>query len=53
MLTRCLETLLEQNLVEKKDFQTIPPHTEYSLTERGKELVSFLQILDQWGRENL
>ncbi|QDK71685.1 winged helix-turn-helix transcriptional regulator [Lactococcus protaetiae] len=53
MLTRSLETLIEKNLVARKDFQTIPPHVEYYLTDKGRELVPFMQALDAWGRENL
>lgn len=41
------------DLVVKRDFQTIPPHTEYALTERGKDLIPFLQSLDDWGKKNL
>ncbi|AYG00752.1 winged helix-turn-helix transcriptional regulator [Lactococcus allomyrinae] len=53
MLTRSLETLIDKNLVARKDFQTIPPHVEYYLTDKGRELVPFMQALDTWGRENL
>lgn len=53
MLTRSLDALIQSKLVTKKDYHSIPPHTEYSLTNRGKELVPFLQNLDNWGRENL
>lgn len=53
MLTRSLETLMAYDLVVKRDFQTIPPHTEYALTERGKDLIPFLQSLDDWGKKNL
>lgn len=53
MLTRSLEVLIERGLVRRKDYQSIPPHVEYYLTEKGKELVPFMQRLDEWGRENL
>lgn len=53
MLTRSLELLIEHDLVIRKDFQTIPPHVEYYLTEKGIDLVPFMQRLDAWGRENL
>lgn len=53
MLTRSLKELIAYNLVKKKDFNTIPPHVEYSLTEKGASLVPILRTLDQWGKKNL
>ena len=53
MLTRSFDTLICHHLVSQKDFQTIPPHVEYDLTEKGRALVPFMKKLDVWGRENL
>lgn len=53
MLTRSLETLMSNDLVVKRDFQTIPSHTEYALTKKGKELIPFLTSLNDWGTKNL
>jgi len=38
-------------LVEKYDFETMPLHTEYELTEKGKSLMPILKDLNQWGKE--
>lgn len=52
MLTRSLDSLAENRLIKRQDYKTIPPHVEYSLTQKGKSLVPFLKDLDNWGREN-
>ena len=51
MLSTQLKELVTDDWVIKKDYNTIPPHTEYSLSEKG---VSFLPILESvfiWGSE--
>ena len=50
-LTRGLDVLIENELVEKYDFETIPLHTEYELTEKGNSLMPILKDLNQWGKE--
>jgi len=50
-LTRGLDVLIENQLVEKYDFETMPLHTEYELTEKGKSLMPILKDLNQWGKE--
>ena len=50
-LTRGLDVLIENQLVEKFDFETMPLHTEYQLTEKGKSLMPILKDLNQWGKE--
>ena len=50
-LTRGLDVLLENQLIEKYDFETMPLHTEYELTEKGKSLMPILKDLNQWGKE--
>ena len=50
MLTQCLRELEEHGLVERKEFGTIPPKVEYSLTERGNTLMPLLYELHSWGQ---
>jgi DNA-binding HxlR family transcriptional regulator len=38
-------------LIEKYDFETMPLHTEYELTEKGNSLMPILKDLNQWGKE--
>lgn len=48
MLTRTLDSLIEQKLVIRKDFLSLPPKVEYSLTENGEELFPLLEQLVKW-----
>ena len=49
MLTKQLRELEADGLVERKVFPVVPPHVEYSLTERGKTLEPILLALRDWG----
>lgn len=49
MLTQRLRDLESEGLILRKDFKTIPPHVEYSLSEAGIELIPALKLLCNWG----
>ena len=53
MLTQSLRELERSHLVERCNFDTIPPHVEYALSERGKTLIPLLRQLHVWGREQM
>lgn len=53
MLTKSLQELEEHHLVHRKQYDTIPPKVEYSLTERGKTLIPLLRELDAWGQRQI
>lgn len=53
MLTKSLKELEENQLILRKQYETIPPKVEYSLTERGKALLPTLNELYKWGEEQL
>ena len=48
MLTKCLKELENDKLVVKKQYNTIPPVVEYSLTKNGKSLIPALNNLYNW-----
>ncbi|MFM1615671.1 winged helix-turn-helix transcriptional regulator [Streptococcus mutans] len=50
MLTRSLDILIANELVEKVDCQTLPLHVEYQLSSKGKSLMPLLKQLNQWGK---
>lgn len=50
MLTKSLQELEEHGLVCRKQYDTVPPKVEYSLTEHGKTVVPLLREFDSWGR---
>lgn len=53
MLTKSLRELEDAELVLRDQKETVPPHVEYSLTERGEALLPALNELYAWGEEQL
>ncbi|MEM7302893.1 MAG: helix-turn-helix domain-containing protein [Pseudomonadota bacterium] len=51
-LARQLTELQEVGFVSRKDFRTIPPHVEYSLTPMGQSLIPVLQTMHEWAKSN-
>lgn len=51
MLTRCLRDLSEYKIIERKQYNEIPPHVEYSLTELGKSICPIIHSLEEWGNK--
>ncbi len=46
MLSSTLKTLEEAGFVDRTQFNEIPPHVEYALSEKGKALYPiFLEII--------
>ena len=48
MLTATLRDLERIGIVDRRQFNEVPPHVEYSLTERGMELAPVLRGLCAW-----
>ena len=53
MLTKCLRELEHDKLVKRKQYSTIPPTVEYSLSEFGKTLIPALQSVYEWADSQL
>ena len=53
MLTRSLQALEEHGLVKRVEFNKIPPHVEYSLTDSCHDLLPALVIINEWGKNAL
>ncbi len=49
LLTDRLNLLVENDIFEKKPYQTQPTRYEYRLTPKGKELYPILMTMVQWG----
>ena len=47
-----LKELEADDLIQRKEYPQIPPRVEYSLTNRGKSLMSVLDQLCIWGEQN-
>lgn len=53
MLTNTLRDLEGFGIVRREQFNEIPPHVEYSLTEKGRALLPVFTELAKWGENNL
>ncbi|MDQ1803051.1 helix-turn-helix domain-containing protein [Chryseobacterium sp. CKR4-1] len=53
MLIQELKTLVEYEIISRKDFKQIPPHVEYSLTNKGREVLPIIEDIIAFGLKNL
>ena len=49
MLTSTLRDLEADGLIHREQFNEIPPHVEYSLTDKGKDLMPVFYAMMNWG----
>ena len=49
MLTKQLRELESDGLIVREVFPVVPPHVEYSLSEKGRTLKPILLALRDWG----
>lgn len=47
-LSLVLKELEREKIIKKETFNEIPPRTEYSLLQRGKELLKAIMPLKKW-----
>lgn len=52
MLTQHLRELEADGILRRDVHAQVPPHVEYSLTEKGRSVVPVLDVMAQWGIEN-
>ena len=51
-LSANLKELEADDLVIRKEYPQIPPKVEYSLSERGRSLMTVLDRMCEWGEKN-
>lgn len=51
-LSQRLERLESLGIVERRVCSTMPPRTEYSLTQAGVELDDVISAIDRWSRRH-
>ena len=49
MLSKQLKELEEDEIITRIVYDTVPPKTEYSLTEFGRSLIPVIDALGSWG----
>lgn len=53
MLAQSLKELESYGLVDREQFNEIPPRVEYTLTGKGMTLMPALRHLAEWGASNM
>jgi DNA-binding HxlR family transcriptional regulator len=48
-LSQRLDDLEAHNIISKRMFAEVPPRTEYTLTQKGQELLPVLEQMAAWG----
>ncbi|MGR3762934.1 winged helix-turn-helix transcriptional regulator [Rossellomorea sp. NS-SX7] len=51
VLSQQLKELEEDGLINRKQYNEIPPKVEYSITEKGMTLKPVLDAMHRWGTE--
>lgn len=51
-LSQRLDDLEEHGIVTRQSFAELPPRTEYSLTEKGADLIPVLKQMAAWGEKH-
>ncbi len=53
MLTKNLRELEQDGVINRKVYAEVPPKVEYSLSEIGLSLLPVLEVMENWGKEQL
>lgn len=53
MLTQQLRELESDGYVHRKVYAEVPPRMEYSITGRGKTIIPIIEMLREWGMEEM
>lgn len=53
MLASTLKDLEGKKLIERIQYNEIPPHVEYRATDKAKEIQTVFQAMKDWGSKNL
>jgi DNA-binding HxlR family transcriptional regulator len=53
MLTQALREMVEDDLVQRQEYAEIPPRVEYTITEKGRDVLSVIKKIEEWGSERM
>lgn len=53
VLSRTLKELEADGIINRKAYPEIPPHVEYSLSQKGESLRPVMTLMSEWSRENI
>lgn len=52
-LTNQLRELETDGLIKRTVYPEVPPHVEYSITKKGQSLENILDLMCDWGEQNM
>lgn len=50
-LSQRLDDLEQKKLITKRSFAEVPPRVEYTLTDKGRDLLPILKSMASWGEK--
>lgn len=50
-LSQRLDSLEQEGIITKQSFAEVPPRVEYTLTQKGKDLLPVLRQMADWGNK--
>jgi DNA-binding HxlR family transcriptional regulator len=53
VLSRELKALVQSGLIDRKDYDVVPPKVEYRLTRKGRSFVPVISAIRNWGARHL
>lgn len=53
MLSQSLQQLEKDGMIERIQYNEVPPRVEYMLTEDGKSIIPILLSMARWGSEHM
>ncbi len=51
MLSQTLKELERDGIVIRHQYNEVPPHVDYTMTEKGKKVIPALTMLGEWAHE--
>lgn len=51
-LSQRLDDLEEHGIITKQTYAEVPPRTEYTLTDKGRDLIPVLEAMATWGNKH-
>ena len=51
MLSKTLKELEQDGIIIRHQYNEVPPHVDYTLTEKGKNVIPALIMLSQWAQK--
>jgi DNA-binding HxlR family transcriptional regulator len=53
VLSRELKSLAALGLIERTEYQVVPPKVEYTLTPVGYSMLPIIELMSEWGTQHL